>query len=109
MIAPDFDLRALARDNFVPACAPFRRSAWEEVGGYDEEMSGGFEDWEFWLRLAEAGWMGDRIPEVLFYYRRRRGSLVEGAIRDKARWVEYIRARHEELFARLLDDPEAGT
>lgn len=109
VLAPDFDLRALLRDNFVPACAPFRREAWAAVGGYDEAMSGGFEDWEFWLRLAEAGWMGDHIPATLFYYRRRHGSLVEGAIRDKARWVDYIRERHADLFERLEADPGAGT
>lgn len=109
VIAPDFDLARLATDNFVPACAPFRRSAWHDAGGYDEAMTGGFEDWDFWLRLAEHGWVGDRIPETLFYYRRRRGSLVEGAVRDRERWEAYLGERHAALFARVRSDPEAGT
>ena len=43
---------ALLRDNFIRAPAVMmRRSALEEVGGYDETLS--FEDFDMWLRLAD--------------------------------------------------------
>ena len=52
-----------------------RRDAFEAVGGYDEAMREGCEDWDFWLRLVEGGRSGAIVPEVLFYYRRRADSM----------------------------------
>lgn len=39
-----------------------------EVGGFDEDAPG-FEDWTLWLRLAMAGWCGERIYGPVFVYR----------------------------------------
>jgi len=45
---PEFDLLSLIRMNFIDACALYRKSLWEKVGGYDEHMpSMGVEDWDF--------------------------------------------------------------
>src|SRR5439155_15427354 len=45
---PEFDLLSLVRTNFIDACALYRKSLWEKVGGYDEHMpSMGVEDWDF--------------------------------------------------------------
>src|SRR6185312_10573104 len=49
--------------------------AFEAVGGYDESMREGCEDWDFWLRLVERGLPGTIIQEILFYYRRRAASM----------------------------------
>ena len=43
-------------------------------------MRHGCEDWDFWLRLVEAGYQGTIIPEVLFYYRRHAASMSRGMI-----------------------------
>ncbi len=49
----NFDLFSLIMGNFIDACALYRKELWEEVGGYDERMRWmGFEDWDFWLRVA---------------------------------------------------------
>src|SRR5580698_5215093 len=39
----------LLEKNQLPASALFRRSVWEQNGGYDETMLQGYEDWEFWI------------------------------------------------------------
>jgi glycosyltransferase involved in cell wall biosynthesis len=69
------DLPALLARNTVNGAALVRRSAFEAVGGYEESMRHGCEDWDLWLRLVEAGYKGSIIPEVLFYYRRREQSM----------------------------------
>jgi glycosyltransferase involved in cell wall biosynthesis len=69
------DLPALLARNTVNGAALVRRAAFESVGGYDESMRDGCEDWDFWLRLVESGRQGAIVPEVLFYYRRRAGSM----------------------------------
>ncbi len=48
-----------------------RTFAARSVGGFDETMRDGLEDWDFWLRLAKAGHWGGTIPEVLDHYRTR--------------------------------------
>lgn len=50
-----------------------RRTALEQVGGYDESLSHG-EDWELWLRLANSGFEAVRVAGPLTIYRNRPGS-----------------------------------
>ena len=49
-----------------------RREVHRAVGGFDESIREGFEDWDFWLRCANAGFWGGTLPEFLDWYRRRR-------------------------------------
>lgn len=73
---PPYSLENILINNMIFASAFFRRSDWEKVGGYDEEMKHGNEDHDFWLKLIELGVTVYKIPEVLFYYRRLGDSMV---------------------------------
>lgn len=57
----------LFTNNMVTTAAMFRREGWEVSGGYKSNI--GYEDWEFWLTLAEHGFWGKLLPEFLFLYR----------------------------------------
>ena len=57
------------------ACALHRREALLSVGGF-RGPSATLEDWDLWLRYAEAGQEGVALPEILFDYRVRNGSLL---------------------------------
>ncbi|HHC09477.1 MAG TPA: glycosyltransferase [Actinobacteria bacterium] len=61
--------------NSVLGCVLLRRAAWEAVGGYDETMRHGNEDWELWLRLLEAGWGQVKVDAPLFRYRQSGRSM----------------------------------
>lgn len=70
------DLPTLLWEDTVLTAALVRRDAVLEVGGYDTAMPAqGAEDWDLWLTLAERGYHGRILNEVLFDYRRRAGSL----------------------------------
>jgi glycosyltransferase involved in cell wall biosynthesis len=90
------DLPALLARNAVNGAALVRREAFEAVGGYDESMREGCEDWDFWLRLVEAGRAGVIIPEVLFYYRRRADSMSRVMLEEPAyrRPLDALVTRH---------------
>jgi glycosyltransferase involved in cell wall biosynthesis len=64
------------------AASPFRRIAWQQVGGYRTTMSRGYEDWDFWLALADGGWDGQHIPIPLVNYRRTSASMLTTRIRQ---------------------------
>jgi glycosyltransferase involved in cell wall biosynthesis len=94
------DLPALLARNTVNGAALVRRSAFDAVGGYSEDMREGCEDWDFWLRLVEAGFHGTIIPEVLFYYRRRPDSMSREMLEAQAyrRPLEMLVARHAPAY-----------
>lgn len=62
------------------SCAMVSKPAWEAVGGFDEWMTT-YEDWEFWCRLASAGYRGAIVPEFLFWYRVRPDGMFRTASR----------------------------
>lgn len=73
---PEFSVTRLLYENMIVASAIFRRADWERVGGYREDMSFGWEDWDFWLSLVECGCGVTRLPEIMFYYQIRADSMT---------------------------------
>jgi len=64
----------LRRGNTVDAMALIRRSAWQVVGGYTH-IEAGWEDYDFWCKLIEAGFHGVQCPRVLAEYRSHASSM----------------------------------
>jgi len=64
---------AFLRENLVEPAAMIRRDVYLAIGGHDERIRDGLEDWDFWLRAADHGHWGVTIPEFLNWYRRRPG------------------------------------
>jgi glycosyltransferase involved in cell wall biosynthesis len=64
-----FDLASLAARNTLVVTSLFRRRLWAEAGGFSEEFSLGYEDWDFWLGCAERGVRAVHVPEPLAFYR----------------------------------------
>lgn len=81
----------------------FRKKDWEAVGGYDEEMQYGWEDWEFFIRLHSDGGRTYVIPEVLFHYRDRTDSKTKKANKDRYGLLQYIYTKHAHLYQRNSD------
>ena len=75
-LTPQYSLRRMLLGNLIFCSALFRRDDWEESGGYNRNMAAGWEDWDFWLSLIELGRKVHRIPEVLFFYRLKEGSMA---------------------------------
>ena len=98
------DLVSLLARNAVNGAALVRREVFESVGGYDETMRDGCEDWDFWLRLVERGFHGLIIPEVLFYYRRRSDSMSRVMLEEQTyrRPLEVLVATHADAYRRHL-------
>jgi glycosyltransferase involved in cell wall biosynthesis len=83
----------MEKNSFI-AASVFTRSVWERVGGYDEAMKDGYEDWDFWIRALSKGAKGENVPEYLFYYRRAGKSMIDGSQSKHANIIRYIRSKH---------------
>ncbi len=114
----DFDIEVLKNSNCVPTAAVFKRSIWKKIGGFNPEIEigaekraagklaggapgRGYEDWNFWISIAEHGGRGKLIPEPLFYYRRHGGGRGVGdddEIHEKL--VKKIMLTHPALYGR---------
>jgi GT2 family glycosyltransferase len=55
--------------NYSTCCALYRREVWESIGGYDEAMLHGGEDWDFWVRALAAGYRMIVVSDILMRYR----------------------------------------
>lgn len=96
--APDYNLYHLLDHNPLTYAALIRKRDWADAGGYDEAMTRGYEDWEFWLRLGARGRYGRHVRRVLFGYRKHGPSLLDTARAHHAEISGRIRAKHPELY-----------
>jgi glycosyltransferase involved in cell wall biosynthesis len=76
----------------------YRREVWDAVGGYNPNMAGGYEDWDFWIGAAERGFIGTRIAEPLWLYRKAARSRNVNAIAAERRLLRQLRDNHRSSF-----------
>lgn len=102
-----FSINALARDNMIFACSLIRKSDWDKVGGYSEDMTMGREDWEFWIKLLKNGGEVVKLPFTGFFYRIHGGSKRKktGTNQKKRDRIAYLNRKHPEFFERELNGP----
>lgn len=75
--------------NQVDACALFRKTTWETVGGYSEDMPYmGCEDWNFWLKCLDKKQGFHYLNEVCFEYRVLSNSMIRTVPEDFDRKIK---------------------
>jgi glycosyltransferase involved in cell wall biosynthesis len=96
--APErFSPWALTYGNFYCGCSLVRRSALEDVGGWD--FGPAYEDWDLWLKFVEAGWSAVRWDGVA-YERRLHGERMLAAARVRHRQLyRELKRRHPRVWA----------
>lgn len=105
-----FNWQDMVLNNYIDACAAFRKSVWEMLGGYDTHMPVmGFEDWDFWLRIANKGFSFAYVDEVFFDYRVRDNSMLQQGWKDRPIIIDYIFNKNElkavgELRSALIEN-----
>lgn len=97
-----FSTLHLLVNNYIPYSAMFRRQVWEDVGGYDEDMRFGYEDWDFWLSAVEKGWRGFHVPEELFWYRKHGKSMLTYSNQRRKELINNLRHKHRSLYSKEM-------
>src|ERR1041385_1015897 len=82
-VITEFDIEHLKRENYIAFTTLIRRYVYLRLGGMDESMHDNFEDYDFWLRLVEQGYLGGLVPEPLFRYRRHGAGKMARIIKHR--------------------------
>lgn len=85
-----FELQRLKYFNQLAYCSMYRRSLWQEIGGYRSNVDG-FDDWDFWIAAAARGATARHLPLPHLKHRRRGDSYMWRLLAD-----------YERLHARII-------
>jgi glycosyltransferase involved in cell wall biosynthesis len=98
----ELDIRKLLVYNQVAMCSFIRKKVFETCGYFDEFMSKrGLEDWEFWIRITEAGWKLKHVNEQFFEIRvREKSRTYEVANKNLEELKNYVTQKHAVTFRR---------
>jgi hypothetical protein len=71
-----YDILKLINGNYIDACTMYRKTTWEQCGGYDIDMPAmGHEDWELWLNMSFRGSQFYYLSKPGYFYRVRHNSM----------------------------------
>lgn len=97
-----WDPRRLRCSNYIDALALIRAGKLRELGGYTTDVRcHGWEDYDLWCSVAERGWRGHQVPQILARYRTSPNSMLLGftsSSETTARWA--IMERHPQLMGK---------
>ena len=103
----NYSYSKLLLGNIIFCSCVYRRSDYDRVQGYDENLPV-YEDWDFLIRMLYSEGKVFRIPEIMFFYRTRQGSLLNSADSSK-RCLEakrYIFKKNIEIYYEYFaEDP----
>jgi glycosyltransferase involved in cell wall biosynthesis len=102
----DFRYPDLLKYNMVFCSALFRKTDWERVGGYDETLRKGWEDWEFWIRLLDEHSKVVKLDAVHFYYRIReqsRQASMNNSDFEEIGWYNFL--KHLPVYRKFFTNP----
>lgn len=91
----------LLQTNVIYSNSLVPKKIWEEVGGYDESeiMRKGLEDWEFWIRVAEAGADFKTSTYIALLWRRHGGTMSNQSANPNWTLItNYFRKKHKNLY-----------
>jgi GT2 family glycosyltransferase len=98
----DWDPRMLAEHPYIDAMALFDRAQLSGLGGYDNELYKvgwfGWEDYEFWLRMAAAHLRAAFVPNILCLYRHHESAMSNTTNLFEVDLVRHLMTRYHPLI-----------
>lgn len=92
--------------NSIDCCCMVRRTDFNRIGGFDEQMRG-YEDWEFFIRLLYGRPNVYQHHDVLFYYRITNSQISVNAQAAKRadELYSYVYEKNKEKYAAIFGLP----
>ncbi|MBK5721757.1 glycosyltransferase family 2 protein [Dysgonomonas sp. Marseille-P4677] len=80
---PPFRYKDLLTENRIFCSAIYRKSDYMKTNGYNPNMVGGLEDWNFWLELIKEADVVVKLDKYHFYYRIKDASMLSSLSKEK--------------------------
>jgi len=99
-------IEMLLGENTMVVTSMFRRADFNKTKGFNPNMIFGFEDWDFWLSMAELGGYFHKINTVGVYYRiNKRSRNLTISNEHKTILRRQIYENHKGLYSNHFFDP----
>lgn len=85
---PAYTLEELVIDNVIFVSGLYRKTDWMNVGGYDESLRHGVEDYDYWVKMVASGKEVVQLDEYLFNYR----------VQPKSRTTQFQDGKNEKVM-----------
>jgi len=95
---PQYSFGQMLICNSIFCTAMFRRIDYDQTTGYNPNMRGGLEDWNFWLSLLETGGEVYKIPHIFFYYRIKEKSMSKDMKEVYENLLDMLVRNHPALY-----------
>lgn len=105
MILDDFNQEDILLENQIFCTSFFQKKSWVTVGGYDENMLSGYEDWEFWIHIfsLQSELNVSKLDYVGFYYRIKEQSRnTEAMFKNDENIRKYIFTKHFDTYRKNI-------
>jgi glycosyltransferase involved in cell wall biosynthesis len=84
--------------NGLNISALIRKNVWEKAGGFDESMTCGYEDWDFWIQVLKADFKFFKLEEEALKYRIKKTSTNTLAMNKHQELLNFIQRKNIEFF-----------
>lgn len=103
----NYSLEELMGRNIFVITSMFRKADFEKIGGFNENMKKGLEDWDFWLSMLECGGSVICVEKACFYYRIRKKSRNNSiSEEDYSILRKIIYENHKQLYSTFFFNPK---
>lgn len=103
----EWDVRQLIRAPYIDAMAMLDRQAILKLGGYSTNLIeygwNGVDDYDLWLRVAQAGYSCRFVPEILSGYRVDHSSMMEVTMMYRMSLFSHFAKKFADLLSRYED------
>lgn len=97
-----YNFEKLLIKNQIFCSAFYKKEDWCHIGGYDENMIYGYEDWEFWINLINITKPKvKQISDIGFYYRIKsdsRNTNLNSFLKKRFDMEMYVIQKHSDLY-----------
>jgi GT2 family glycosyltransferase len=92
--------------NYIDAMSMIRTGPLRELGGFSTDRRlYGWEDYDLWCRMAERGWRGQLVPQILARYRASPSSMVSTTNLSKTTAIAAVIEHAPQLMAGIQPPP----
>jgi glycosyltransferase involved in cell wall biosynthesis len=102
--ALDWDVSRLVESPYIDAMALFDRRVLRDLGGYAVDLIEhgwfGWEDYDLWLSIAQAGHQVKHVPQVVARYREHPGAMLRRTNRDTVALARHLERKFTSLITR---------